>query len=131
MPAGRVPYEQRLAPDGTVWMSELIGNRMVSLDPRSGTSSTYDMPRPHSGPRRFDIDRDGVLWIPAYSGNALVRSIPRSGQFTEFPLPVADAVPYVARVHPRTGDIWIGTAAADAIFRFEPATRAGGAATRC
>lgn len=119
---GPLPYEQRLAPDGTVWMSELIGNRLVSLDPRSGTFATYDMPHPHSGPRRFDIDREGVLWIPAYSGNALVRFNPRTRQFTEFPIPAADAVPYVARVHPRTGDIWIGTAAADALFRFEPAT---------
>lgn len=121
--AGPVPYEQRLAPDGTVWMSELIGNRLVSLDPRTGAFATYDMPRPNSGPRRFDIDAHGVLWIPAYAGNALVRFDPRTKQFTEFPLPVADAVPYVARVHPRTGDIWIGTAAADAIFRFEPGPR--------
>jgi len=120
---GPVPYEQRLAPDGTVWMSELIGNRILSLDPRTGKFATWNMPKPHSGPRRFDIDRDGILWIPAYSGNALVRFDPRSGQFTEFLLPVPDAVPYVARVHPRTGEIWIGTAAADAIFRFEPATR--------
>jgi len=120
---GPVPYEQRVAPDGTVWMSELIGNRLVSLDPGTGVFATYDMPRPHSGPRRFDIDRRGVLWIPAYSGNALVRFDPRTKQFTEFPLPVADAVPYVARVHPRTGDIWIGTAAADAMFRFAPASR--------
>ncbi|HKP28035.1 MAG TPA: carboxypeptidase regulatory-like domain-containing protein [Gemmatimonadales bacterium] len=120
---GPVPYEQRLAPDGTVWMSELIGNRILSLDPRSGKFSTWSLPRTNSGPRRFDIDRSGVLWIPAYSGNALVRFDPRSGQFTEFALPVSDAVPYVARVHPRTGDIWIGTAAADAVFRFEPGTR--------
>ncbi len=119
---GPVPYEQRLAPDGTVWMSELIGNRLVSLDPATGRFATFDMPTPNSGPRRFDIDRDGVLWIPAYSGNALVRFDPRSRRFTEYPLPVPDAVPYIARVHPRTGDIWIGTAAADAIIRFEPET---------
>ena len=119
---GPVPYEQRLAPDGTVWMSELIGNRILSLDPRSGKFSTWSLPRTNSGPRRFDIDRSGVLWIPAYSGNALVRFDPKGGQFTEFTLPVPDAVPYIARVHPRTGDIWIGTAAADAVFRFEPGT---------
>ena len=120
---GPVPYEQRLAPDGTVWMSELIGNRIISLDPRTGKFATYDLPTANSGPRRFDIDRSGVLWIPAYSGNALVRFDPKTAQFTEFALPVSDAVPYIARVHPRTGDIWLGTAAADAVFRFEPGSR--------
>jgi streptogramin lyase len=38
-------------------------------------------------------------------------------------LPIRDAVPYIARVHPRTGAVWIGTAAADAVVRFDPATR--------
>lgn len=120
---GPLPYEQRLAPDGTVWMSELIGNRILSFDPRTGKVATWDLPRANSGPRRFDVDRSGVLWIPAYSGNALVRFDPKTAQFTEFALPVTDALPYIARVHPRTGDIWIGTAAADAVFRFEPGSR--------
>jgi virginiamycin B lyase len=103
-------------------MSELQGNRIVSYEPSRDRFRVYDMPRPWSGPRRFDIAPDGMLWIPAYSGNALVRLDPKSGAFREFPLPVSDALPYVARVHPRTGDVWIGTAAADAVFRFTPKT---------
>jgi streptogramin lyase len=33
---------------------------------------------------------------------------------------MADALPYVSRVDPRDGAIWIGTAAADALLRYEP-----------
>ena len=80
------------------------------------------MPTPHSGPRRFDVDAKGLLWIPAYSANLLVRLDPASGKFTEIPLPVKDAVPYVARVDPRDGSIWIGTSAADALLRYHPRT---------
>ena len=33
-----------------------------------------------------------------------------------------DAAPYVVRVDHRRGDLWIGTGAADAVFRFDPRT---------
>jgi virginiamycin B lyase len=119
-PGGPIPYEIRVAPNGVLWMSELQGNRLAAIDPRSGRVETVDMPQPHSGPRRFDIDAAGALWIPAYAANALVRYDPASRQFRTFALPVADAVPYVARVDHRTGHVWIGTSAADIVFDFDP-----------
>ncbi|HEY7612428.1 MAG TPA: hypothetical protein VH764_05510 [Gemmatimonadales bacterium] len=119
-PGGPIPYEIRAAPDGRIWLGELQGNRLVSLEPKTGKFQTYTMPTPHSGPRRFDVDAKGVLWIPAYSANSLVRLDPATGKFKEIPLPVKDAVPYVARVDPRDGAIWIGTSAADALLRYDP-----------
>jgi virginiamycin B lyase len=120
---GPVPYELRVARDGTVWMSELQGNRMVRIDPRGGRAEAFPLPTSWSGPRRFDVDSAGVLWIPEYSNNRLARFDPRTKRFDEHVLPIRDAVPYIARVHPHTGAIWIGTAAADAVLRFDPATR--------
>ena len=120
-PGGPIPYEIRAAPDGRIWLSELLGNRIVSLDPKSGRFRTYAMPTPHSGPRRFDVDAKGVLWIPAYSANLLVRLDAATGKFTEIPLPTKNALPYVARVDPRDGAVWLGTAAADVLLRYRPA----------
>ena len=117
---GPVPYELRLAPDGGVWMSELQGNRMLRFDPASKESRVFTVPVTWSGPRRFDIDSRGNLWIPAYSGGSLWKMDGRSGAFREYPLPVRDALPYVARVSPRDGKIWIGAAAVDAVFAFDP-----------
>jgi virginiamycin B lyase len=122
-PGGPIPYEIRAAPDGRIWLGELQGNRLVSFTPGTGKFQTYVMPTPYSGPRRFDVDRNGMLWIPAYSANLLVRLDPATGKFTELPLPVRDALPYVARVDPRDGAVWIGTAAADALLRYEPRSR--------
>jgi virginiamycin B lyase len=119
-PGGPIPYELRAGPDGTIWMSELQGNRIVSLDPGTGKTAAYVMPTPFSGPRRFDIDQEGVLWIPAYSAGMLVRFDPRTGAFREIRLPIPDALPYVARIDRRTGKIWIGTGAADVLLAFDP-----------
>ena len=123
IPGGPIPYEQRIGPDGRVWVSELQGNRIVEFDPRTGRSRAHVLPTSASGPRRFDIDDRGVLWIPAYSANTLVRFDPATGAFAEYPLPVAGATPYIARFDRRSGAVWIGTSAADAAFRFDPRTR--------
>jgi virginiamycin B lyase len=119
-PGGPIPYEIRAGPDGRIWLGELQGNRLVAFTPKTGKFQTFMMPTPHSGPRRFDVDRKSMLWIPAYSANLLVRLDPATGKFTEIPLPVKDALPYVVRVDPRDGALWIGTAAADALFRSDP-----------
>ena len=115
-----IPYELRRGDDGTIWMSELRGNRMLSYVPSSGQIRTFDLPMPHSGPRRFDIAPDGTLWIPTYGYGALARMDPRSGRIMHYQLPSYDAAPYIARVNRRTGEIWVATGAADAVFRFDP-----------
>lgn len=122
VPGGPVPYEQRVAPDGAVWVSELQGNRMIRFDPGTGQSRVFTLPTTFSGPRRFDIDARGIVWIPAYSANLLVRLDPGTGEFTEYPIPVRDAVPYIARVDPLGRGIWLGMAAADVLMRFDPAS---------
>jgi virginiamycin B lyase len=132
--AGPMPYELRVAPDGRIWGSELIGNRVFAFDPRTEAFEILTMPTPHSGPRRLDIGPDGTVWIPEYANNALARFRPSAstaarepgtearGELREFPLPIPDAEPYVVRVDPRSGIVWMGTGSADAILSFDPAS---------
>jgi virginiamycin B lyase len=121
-PGGPIPYEIRTGPDGRLWGSELIGNRIYGYAPSTGKFEVFELPTPHSGPRRFDVDANGALWIPAYAANLLVRFDPASRRFTEIPLPIRDAVPYIVRADPSGGSLWIGTSAADALLRYEPAS---------
>jgi virginiamycin B lyase len=120
-PGGPIPYEIRIGPDGRVWGSELIGNRLFAFTPGNGKFEVYELPLPHSGPRRFDVDAQGIVWIPAYSANRLLRLDPETRKFREIPLPSADAVPYIIRADRRSGTLWIGTAAADALLHYDPA----------
>jgi virginiamycin B lyase len=121
-PGGPIPYEIRLGPDGRVWGSELIGNRLFAFTPGTGRFEVFPLPLPHSGPRRFEVDAKGIVWIPAYAANRLIRFDPGTRKFSEIPLPSRDAVPYIIRADRRSGALWIGTAAADALLRYDPAT---------
>lgn len=120
--AGPMPYELRTGPDGRIWGSELIGDRVYAYDPGTGRFQTWMMPGTEAGPRRLDVAPDGIVWIPEYAGGALTRLDPATGGFTRYPLPIDAASPYVVRVDPRSGRVWLGTGAADVILSFDPAT---------
>jgi virginiamycin B lyase len=120
--ASTIPYGLRVAPAGTIWGTELAGNRLFAFNPQSEEFEVWAMPTPHSGPRRPDIGPDGIVWIPEYANNKLARFDPRTEEFTEYEFPIRDALPYVVRVDQRRGTVWIGTSGADAIASFDPET---------
>jgi streptogramin lyase len=125
MPAstgGPIPYGLRVAPDGTVWSTELAGNRLVHLNPATGIIKTYTMPTTHSGPRRLDVGPDGAVWIPEFARGRLAHFDPKSEALTEHNFPTANSLPYCARVDHRRGYVWISQCANDAIARFDPRT---------
>jgi virginiamycin B lyase len=119
-PGGPIPYELRAGRDGSIWLSELQGNRVVRYRPKEKQFDSYTMPTPHAGPRRLDVDAQGIVWIPLYGAGKLARLDPRTGAIREIALPIRDAAPYVVRVDNARNRIWIGTGAADVVFEFDP-----------
>lgn len=120
MPDGgsTIPYGLRLAPDGSLWGTQLMGGRLVKFEPQTERFTNYELPTPYSGPRRLDVAKDGTVWIPEYAAGKLARFDPATETFTEYDLPIKDALPYIVRVDSERGWIWIATAAADALLRF-------------
>lgn len=121
---GPIPYGLRVGPDGTVWGTELAGNRLVKYTPSTKKVKTYDMPSPHSGPRRLDVAPNGVVWIPEFAAGKLARFDPVAEAFAEYDFPTKNSLPYCARVNPSSGVVWISQCANDAIARFDPSTAA-------
>ena len=116
-----IQYGLRVGPDGSVWTTELMGNRLIRYRLDTDRFEVHELPTPASGPRRPDLGADGLVWIPEYAGNRLARFDPETGTFREWELPIADALPYVVRVDRVRNRVWIGTAAADAVLWFDPA----------
>jgi len=119
---GPIPYGMRVAPDGTVWGTELAGNRLVRYTPETGEFQTYGMPVSYSGPRRLDIDSMGMVWIPLFAANQLLRFDPNTAEMKTYDFPVPNSLPYCARVDRRTGVVWISQSGGDAIAHFDPKT---------
>ena len=117
-----IPYGLRVAPDGTIWMTELTGGRLIGLDPASGEFRVHPLPEPYSGPRRLDVAADGTVWIPEFAAGRLAAFDPATSRFREYALPIPDALPYVARVDGRSGAVWLSLAGVGALARFDPAS---------
>jgi len=116
-----VPYGLDIAPDGTVWFSQLNAGRIGRLDPVSGDVQLYDTP--FDGPRRLRFDSQGVLWVPAFGSGSLARFDPQSATFKLYPLPtlpVGSDTPYALNVDRRTDTIWVCGTNSDSLIRFEP-----------
>jgi virginiamycin B lyase len=119
-----IPYGLRVAPDGTIWMTELTGGRLIGLDPATGEFRVHPLPEPFSGPRRLDVAADGTVWIPEFAAGRLAAFEPGTSRFREYDLPIPDALPYAARVDPRSGAVWVSLAGAGALARFDPSREA-------
>lgn len=117
-----ISYDLIDAPDGTIWMTELNWNRISGLNPVTGEVRSYELPTPHSAPRRLDISPDGILWIPEYANDRLARFDPATESWTEYAMPRTGVDPYVVRYDAGRNAVWVAYSTGDAVAKFDVAT---------
>jgi streptogramin lyase len=116
-----IPYGVDVAPDGTVWFSQLNEHRIGRVDP--DTFAVEMIETPFTAPRRMRFDAQGRLWIPGFSSSVVARFDPQTREFRSYPLPIepqGSETPYALHVHRESGDVWICGTNSDSLIRFEP-----------
>jgi virginiamycin B lyase len=116
-----VPYGIDVAPDGTIWFSQLNEHRIGRIDPE--TMDVEMIETPFSAPRRLRFDSKGRLWIPGFSSGLISRFDIETREFKSYPLPIeplGTETPYALNVQPGTDSIWICGTNSDSLIRFEP-----------
>jgi len=116
-----IPYGIDVAPDGSVFFSQLNEHRIGRVDPDDFTLEMIDTPFP--APRRLRFDSRGMLWIPSFSGSLLARFDPASGDFRQWEIPVeprGSDTPYALHVDRRVDHVWVCGTNSDTLIRFEP-----------
>ncbi len=118
-----VPYGVDVAPDGSVWFSQLNEHRIGRVDPDTFAIEMVDTPFP--APRRLRFDTQGQLWIPSFSGSRIARFDPKTRDFRTWELPIeprGSETPYALHVDRASGAVWICGTNSDTLIRFEPAS---------
>jgi streptogramin lyase len=116
-----LPYGIDVAPDGSVWFSQLNEHRIGRVDPDRFTLEMIETP--FSAPRRLRFDAQGRLWIPGFSSSLLASFDPATREFRSFELPIeprGTETPYALHVQRQSGDVWICGTNSDTLIRFEP-----------
>jgi cysteine-rich repeat protein len=124
-----VAYGCDVAPDDSVWWSQLFGQRIGRFVPATNAMKAWRPP--FYGPRRLGADQDDIVWVPGYGSGVLGRFDPAIERWKVYPLPTGLAgpagfgtseMPYNLYVNRRNGQVWINGSNSDTMIRFEPGT---------
>jgi cysteine-rich repeat protein len=122
-----VAYGCDTAPDGTVWYSQLFGERIGRFDPASGM--LVDWRPPFFGPRRLHVGADGIVWVPGFASGVLGRFDPTIERWKVYDLPTGlpgppgfgtSETPYSLNANRRNGEVWVNGTNSDTLIRFDP-----------
>src|ERR687887_475656 len=81
------PHDPAVAPDGSLWVTEQVANKLGRLDPATGQFREYPLKTPNSGPHGLVADHDGNIWFTAISGGYVGKLDPKNGQIKEYRMP--------------------------------------------
>jgi cysteine-rich repeat protein len=118
-----VAYGLDVAPDQSVWWTQLLTDTIGVIDPE--TRAVRSWKSPVKGPRRLYVGPDNVVWVPGYASSDLGRFDPKTEKWKVYPLPtepVGFELPYALAVNRTTGDVWVAGSNSDTLIRFHPAT---------
>lgn len=82
--SGSFPYGIQINSKGVPWYVDFWGNRVGSVDPRSGAITEYDLPHPDSRPRRVALTPDDAVWYTDFPRGYLGRFDPATGEVQEW-----------------------------------------------
>ena len=118
------PFGITAGPDGNVWFTELVGNRIGRITP-SGEITEFPVPTANSEPIAIAKGPDGNLWFAEQDGEKIGRIDPSTHEITEFPIPSGGSEPSAITEGP-DGNLWFAEENGD-IGRITPT----GTITQC
>lgn len=116
------PHDPEVAPDGSLWYTVQLANKLGRLDPKAGEIKEWTLKTPGSGPHGLVADREGSIW---YTGNAkahIGKLNPKTGQVTEYPMPDPRARDPHTPVFDQRGILWFTVQGGNFVGRLDPKT---------
>jgi len=80
------PHSLQVGPDGSVWVTLALGNRLGHFDPKTGQWTLHAMSEGFY-PHTLRVDAEGRVWFTIAGSNHVARFDPASGSFETIRLP--------------------------------------------
>jgi virginiamycin B lyase len=117
---GAHPHDPAVGPDGSLWFTEQMQNKIGSLDLKTGAFKEYKLKIEDSGPHGLVADRDGNIWFTGNFKGYIGKLDPRTGTVTEFKIPDARAADPHTAVFDSQGLLWFTLQVANMVGRLDP-----------
>ena len=123
VPTPRFARDPAIAPDGSVFIAVMSGNRVAHFDPRSETFREWDLPPGHR-PHGLLVDRNGIVWTTGNGNGTIGRLDPATGTITEFRTPSGGGGPHTLIISDDQRTIWFTLQAGNKVGRLDTASGA-------
>lgn len=123
VPTPRFARDPAPAPDGSVYVSVMSGNKIARFDPKTGAFKEWDLPRGHH-PHGVLVDRNGIVWTTGNGNGTIGRLDPATGRVTEFKTPSGGGGPHTLVITDDGKTIWFTMQSGNKIASLDTASGA-------
>src|SRR5450759_58249 len=103
--AGSGPSVITLGPDGALWFTEWLGNKIGRIDPTTHIVTEYGGLTANSQTNGITLGPDKALWFTEYNANQIGRIDPTTHAVIEYTVPTANNMPWGITSGP-DGALW-------------------------
>ncbi len=118
---GAHPHDPAVGPDGALWFTEQMTNKLGRLDPKTGEFKEYPLDEgKNSGPHGLVADHEGNIWFTANFGGYIGKLDPQSGKIAEYKMPSEKADDPHTAVFDARGILWFTVQGGNLVGRLDP-----------
>ena len=116
------PHDPAVAPDGSLWYTGQLANKLGRLDPESGEIKEYPLRTEGSGPHGLVADSQGNIWFTAAFKGYIGKLDPKTGAVTEYAMPDPRARDPHTPAFDQRGVLWFTVQNGNFVGRLDPGT---------
>jgi virginiamycin B lyase len=105
VPTPQFARDPGIAPDGSVYIAVMTGNKVARFDPRAQSFREWDLPSGHR-PHGLLVDKQGMVWTTGNGNGTIGKLDPASGKMTEFKTPSGGGGPHTLIITDDQSTIW-------------------------
>jgi virginiamycin B lyase len=105
VPTPRFARDPAVAPDGSIYVAVMNGNKVARFDTKSQTFREWDLPAGHR-PHGLLVDGKGIVWTTGNGNGTIGRLDPATGTMTEFRTPSGGGGPHTLVITDDQKTIW-------------------------
>jgi virginiamycin B lyase len=123
VPTPRFARDPAIAPDGSVYIAVMTGNKVARFDPKTQTFKEWSLPSGHR-PHGLLVDRNGMVWTTGNGNGTIGKLDPANGKMTEFKTPSGRGGPHTLIISDDQNTIWFTMQSGDKVASIDTKTGA-------
>ncbi|HEX6006072.1 MAG TPA: hypothetical protein VFZ14_18925 [Burkholderiales bacterium] len=123
VPTPRFARDPAPAPDGSIYISVMSGNKVARFDPQTQQFREWELPPGHR-PHGVLVDKQGIVWTTGNGNGTIGRLDPATGKVTEFKTPSGGGGPHTLVMTDDGSTIWFTMQSGDKVASLDTRTGA-------